>query len=414
MPPTCTVYIEEVYIRTMGRAIFAILYAPAGTVNMQRLVDQFSPRWTPYSGTLEVHRNEVTECQERGEGTILGRIAWLDITETDAVEMIREESGHGEELQDCVGHVFDISHNVLSFVDMIVISVEPISKQQVRHAKTDAYTKQTYRDILSVGCRNLLRDFRAGLNTGHHNFHIICALGYIPHNSNFNQECNQQVRKLCATSKQLYVIFISAHTSHHHYKFLNSKGHELQMAIVRPEFTRRNAPLGLEGLPLERRNAMDRFVRTAVPHINRKLLPEAESLMHILAHPSPAPVSFNMVIEAPTNNNDSMIMCSAVSSYRPKDTAGASGETTQVYDGRLYAQTKNRHSMLGDRFETEIRKCFDEYPTNCTEILCDKYGAEGTTIHERLQWVTQKSEYGLDSRTADRHEWYIKNDSGDI
>jgi hypothetical protein len=44
MPPTCTVSIEEVYIRTVGRAIFAILYAPAGTVNMQRLVDQFAPR----------------------------------------------------------------------------------------------------------------------------------------------------------------------------------------------------------------------------------------------------------------------------------------------------------------------------------------------------------------------------------
>ena len=73
MPPTCTVAIEEVYIRTVGRAIFAILYAPVGTVNMQRLVDQFAPRWTPHSGTLEVHQNEVTECQERGEGAIPAR-----------------------------------------------------------------------------------------------------------------------------------------------------------------------------------------------------------------------------------------------------------------------------------------------------------------------------------------------------
>ena len=161
------------------------------------------------------------------------------------------------------------------------------------------------------------------------------------------------------------------------------------MAIVRPEFIRRNATPGLEGLPLERRNAMDRFVRTAVPHIRRELLPEAGSLMHSLTHPSPAPVSFNMVIEAPTNNNDSMIMRNAVSSYSPKDTAGASGETTQVYDGRPYAQTKNRHNMLGDRFETETNKCFDEYPINCTEILCDKHGAEGTTVHERLQWITR-------------------------
>ena len=85
------------------------------------------------------------------------------------------------------------------------------------------------------------------------------------------------MRKLCATNKRLYVIFISAHTPHHQYKFLNSKGHELPMAIVRPEFIWRNATPGLEGLPLERRNAMDRFVRTAVPHIRRELLPEAGS-----------------------------------------------------------------------------------------------------------------------------------------
>ena len=75
MPPACTVYIEEVYIHTVGRAIFAILHAPAGTVNMQRLVDQCAPRWTSYSGTLDVHQHEVTEFQERGEGTIPGRIA---------------------------------------------------------------------------------------------------------------------------------------------------------------------------------------------------------------------------------------------------------------------------------------------------------------------------------------------------
>ena len=144
------------------------------------------------------------------------------------------------------------------------------------------------------------------------------------------------------------------HTPHHHYKFLNSEGHELPMAIVRPEFTRRKAPPGLEGLPLERRDAMDRFVRTAIPHMKRKLLPEAVILVHFIDS-SPAPVSFNTVIEAPPNNNASMVMSSAVSSYRSKDTpkvsqqctVGASGETTQVYDGRLYVQTKNRHSILG-------------------------------------------------------------------
>ena len=194
MPPTCTVSIEEVYIRTVGRAIFAILYAPAGTVNMQRLVEQFAPRWTPH---LEVHQNEVTECQERGkgairgriEGPIPGRITWLDLTEIDAAEMIREESGQGEELRGCGGHVFDISHNALSFVDMVQTSVEPSSKQQIRYryigigidmVRTPVEPiNQTRRDILSVGCRDLLRDFRAGLNTEHHNFHIMCALGYI-------------------------------------------------------------------------------------------------------------------------------------------------------------------------------------------------------------------------------------------
>jgi hypothetical protein len=91
MPPTCTISIEEVYIRTVGRAIFAILYAPAGTVNMQRLVEQFAPRWTPH---LKGQQNEVTECQEREKGAIRGRIegpipgrtTWLDLTEIDAAE----------------------------------------------------------------------------------------------------------------------------------------------------------------------------------------------------------------------------------------------------------------------------------------------------------------------------------------
>ena len=311
MPPACTVHIEEVYIRTVGRAIFVILYASAGTVNMQRLVDQFAPRWTSYSGTLEARQNEMTGCQERGEGTIPGIIAWLDLTESDAAEMIRERSGQNR-FSGCGGHVFNYfptprealpfgdsssrrgrgcsresgrlldTHNALSFIDMAQISVEPTSKQQTRYAKTGAYTKQTYRDILSVGCRDLLRDFRAGLNTEHHNFRIVCALRYIPHNSDFNQERNQQVRKLCATSKQLYVTFISAHTPHHHYKFIDSEGHELPMAIVRPEFTRRNAPPGLEGLPLERRNAMGRFVRTAIPHMKKRLLREAVGLMHLI------------------------------------------------------------------------------------------------------------------------------------
>ena len=138
--------------------------------------------------------------------------------------MIREESGQGR-FSGYGGHVFDLARKALSFIDMTQIPVEPASKQQTRYTKTDAYTKQPYRDILSVGCRDLLRDFRAGLNTEHYNLHIICALGYIPHNSDFNQECNQQVRKLCATSKQLYVIFVCAYTPHHHYKFIGSECH---------------------------------------------------------------------------------------------------------------------------------------------------------------------------------------------
>ena len=127
------------------------------------------------------------------------------------------------------------------------------------------------------------------------------------------------------------------------------------MAIVRPAFTRRKAPPGLEGLPLERRNAMDRFVRTAIPHMKKRLLPEAVSSMRLIDS-SPASVSFNTVIVTPPNNNDSMVMSSAVSFYRSKDapkvpqqcTVGADGEhATQLYDGRLYTQTRNQHGVLG-------------------------------------------------------------------
>ena len=42
IPFPCTLCVEELYIRRIGRAIVAILYAPAGTVNMQRLVEQFA------------------------------------------------------------------------------------------------------------------------------------------------------------------------------------------------------------------------------------------------------------------------------------------------------------------------------------------------------------------------------------
>ena len=205
VPFPCTLCLEELYIRRIGRAIVAILYAPAGTVNMQRLAEQFAHHRTPPCG--------VTGSQEWGEeGATLGRGAWLDLTEEDAGKVVLEEAGCKGEFTGRGGFIFNscpATPSTLSFIDMTQTSVEPLIQ-----CNKDAQTTRVVSRMVNNRL-NPLRDIIAGLNTTHHNFTILCALGYEQHNTEFNQEGNQQVRKLCATSKQLYVTFICAHTPHY-------------------------------------------------------------------------------------------------------------------------------------------------------------------------------------------------------
>ena len=414
VPFPCTRCLEELYIRRIGRAIVAILYAPAGTVNMQRLAEQFARHRSPPRG--------VTGSQEWGEeGTTLGRGAWMDLTEEDARNAVLEEAGCKGEFTGRGGFIFNQpSHtpNTLSFIDMTQTSVEP----SIRLFQTDRVVSRMVNNRL-----NPLRDIIAGLNTTHHNFTILCALGYGQHNTEFNQEGNQQVRKLCAASKQLYVTFICAHTPHYNtprdlegypvpftdapsVKY-DTKGHELPMAIVRPEFTRRRPPIGLEGKPIDRRNAMDRFARTVAPHLEDGLLqtPEAISHCNLMQVPTHGPliqVAFNTVTAVHQNGGDSMVMNCALSSYTQNDTtkstAGTNGEATMdMYDRGHCTSTRNRFGVLGDRFEMEISHCFSEYTSDCTELLRE-YGAGGNA-KERLQWMIRNMDTTIVQMTEFEH-----------
>ena len=412
VPFPCTRCLEELYIRRIGRAIVAILYAPAGTVNMQRLAEQFAHHRSPPRG--------VTGSQEWGEeGTTLGRGAWMDLTEEDARNAVLEEAGCKGDFTGRGGFIFNQpSHtpNTLSFIDMTQTSVEP----SIRLFQTDR--RRTVNNRV-----NPLRDIIAGLNTAHHNFTILCALGYGQHNTEFNQEGNQQVRKLCAASKQLYVTFICAHTPHYNtprdregypvpftdapsVKY-DTRGHELPMAIVRPEFTRRRPPLGLEGKPIDRRNAMDRFARTVAPHLEDGLLQTPEAIPHcnpmqVPTHGPLIQVAFNTVTAAHQNSGDSMVMNCALSSYTQNDTtkstAGTDGEAiTDMYDRRHCTSTRNRFGVLGDRFEMEISHCFSEYTSDCTELLRE-YGARGNA-KERLQWMIRNMDTTIVQMTEFEH-----------
>ena len=72
-----------------------------------------------------------------------------------------------------------------------------------------------------------------------------------------------------------------------------------------------------------------------------------------------------------------------------------------MYDRRHCAPTKNRFGVLGDRFETEISYCFNEYTSNCTELLRE-YGAEGNA-KERLQWMIQNMDTTIVQMTEFEH-----------
>ena len=123
LPHPCTPHREEMYLRMVGRALAAVMYAPIGTVSMQRLTEQFVPHRILVSTTPEAPQHDVAGSQERGEELVRsvtrGGETWPDVTEEEAAYIVLGESGS--------------TGRPRSFVDMLQTSVEPPSSAALRY-----------------------------------------------------------------------------------------------------------------------------------------------------------------------------------------------------------------------------------------------------------------------------------------